>query len=92
MEPDAIEERCSLAVIDCSFIGLEKVLPNTLTFLEPDADVIALIKPQFEVGPDAVGKGGVVRDEHGHLRGDQLTWREVGATSARRRRRAASAR
>ena len=73
MEPDAIEERCSLAVIDCSFIGLEKVLPNTLTFLESDADVIALIKPQFEVGPDAVGKGGVVRDEDARQAGiDQV--------------------
>lgn len=63
MESDRIEERCDLAVIDCSFISLDKVLPNTLTFLKSSADVIALIKPQFEVGRDKVGKGGVVRDE-----------------------------
>lgn len=69
MDADAIDEPCSLAVIDCSFIGLEKVIPNTLTFLGPDADVIALIKPQFEVGPDAVGKGGVVRDEDARRQG-----------------------
>jgi 23S rRNA (cytidine1920-2'-O)/16S rRNA (cytidine1409-2'-O)-methyltransferase len=59
---DAIPTPCALAVIDCSFISLDKVLPNTLSFLAPDADVIALIKPQFEVGQEHVGKGGVVRD------------------------------
>ncbi len=63
MEADRLPEKCDLAVIDCSFISLELVLPNTLTFLKDDADVIALIKPQFEVGKDNVGKGGVVRDE-----------------------------
>lgn len=60
---DAIEEACDLAVIDCSFISLNLVLPNTLRFLAEDAQVIALIKPQFEVGKERVGKGGVVRDE-----------------------------
>ena len=63
MEADRIPEKCDLAVIDCSFISLELVLPNTLPFLKEHADVIALIKPQFEVGKDNVGKGGVVRDE-----------------------------
>ncbi len=63
MERDQVPEDCDLAVIDCSFISLEKVLPNTLNFLKPDADVIALVKPQFEVGRDKVGKGGVVRQE-----------------------------
>lgn len=63
MAADALPEPCALAVIDCSFIGLEKVLPPTLTFLAPDADVIALIKPQFEVGREGLAKGGVVRDE-----------------------------
>ncbi len=60
---DAIEEPCDLAVIDCSFISLGLVLPNTLTFLKPHADVVALVKPQFEVGRENIGKGGVVRDE-----------------------------
>lgn len=60
---DAIDEECDLAVIDCSFISLKLVLPNTLRFLSDDAELIALIKPQFEVGKDQVGKGGVVRDE-----------------------------
>ncbi|MFB6351446.1 MAG: TlyA family RNA methyltransferase [Bradymonadaceae bacterium] len=63
MAQDAIDEPCDLAVIDCSFISLELVLPNTLPFLADEADIIALIKPQFEAGPDNVEKGGVVRDE-----------------------------
>lgn len=55
-----------LAVIDASFISLDKVLPATLSLLEPGSDVIALIKPQFEVGKGRVGKGGVVRDPEQH--------------------------
>lgn len=51
-----------LVVIDASFIGLEKLLPAAMAVLEPGGDVIALVKPQFQVGPDKVGKGGVVRD------------------------------
>ena len=63
MEPERLPEKCDLAVIDCSFISLELVLPNTMTFLKEKADVVALIKPQFEVGKGNLGKGGVVRDE-----------------------------
>ena len=55
-----------LAVIDTSFIGLKLVLPPTLHLLKPDAQIVALIKPQFEASKDAVGKGGVVRDEQVH--------------------------
>jgi 23S rRNA (cytidine1920-2'-O)/16S rRNA (cytidine1409-2'-O)-methyltransferase len=51
-----------LAVIDASFISLDKVLPPTLALLAAGAEVIALVKPQFEVGKGQVGKGGVVRD------------------------------
>lgn len=63
MEATALPELCDLAVIDCSFISLSKVLPNTCTFLKPTSDVIALIKPQFEVGQAHIAKGGVVRDQ-----------------------------
>lgn len=63
LEADALETLCDLAVIDCSFISLRLVLPNTLTFLAPGADMIALVKPQFEAGREGIGKGGVVRDE-----------------------------
>lgn len=57
-----------LAVIDASFISLALVLPATLRLLKPDAEVIALIKPQFEAGKNQVGKGGVVRDRAVHRR------------------------
>lgn len=56
--PDPID----LVVCDASFIGLETVLPAPLALAKPDAWLVALIKPQFEVGPARVGKGGVVRD------------------------------
>ncbi len=55
-----------LAVVDTSFIGLERVLPATLRLLQPQADLLVLVKPQFEAGPDKVGKGGVVRDPRIH--------------------------
>jgi 23S rRNA (cytidine1920-2'-O)/16S rRNA (cytidine1409-2'-O)-methyltransferase len=58
----------SLAVIDASFISLRLLLGPTLGQLEMPATVVALVKPQFEVGRDAVGKGGVVRDAHARER------------------------
>jgi len=61
--PSAIPEPIDLAVIDVSFISLTKVLPPILQFLRPQASIIALIKPQFEVGRGQVGRGGVVRDD-----------------------------
>lgn len=62
LEPARIGEAIALAVIDCSFISLTKVLPAMPRLLGAGADVIALIKPQFEVGRAAIGKGGIVRD------------------------------
>lgn len=53
----------NLAVIDVSFISLSKVLPAVYDLLAEKADVIALIKPQFEAKREQVGKGGVVRSE-----------------------------
>ena len=67
LETDQLEEAPDLAVIDASFISLEKVLPATLAHLLPASDIIALIKPQFEVGKGQVGKGGVVRDPEQHV-------------------------
>jgi 23S rRNA (cytidine1920-2'-O)/16S rRNA (cytidine1409-2'-O)-methyltransferase len=52
-----------LIVCDVSFIGLAKALPAALALAAPGADLVALVKPQFEVGPERVGKGGLVRDE-----------------------------
>lgn len=61
-----LAEQPDLAVIDASFISLAIVLPATLSLLTSDAIIVALIKPQFEVGKGAVGKGGVVRDANQH--------------------------
>ncbi len=55
-----------LVVCDASFIGLEAVLPAALALARPEAMLVALIKPQFEVGAARVGKGGVVRDAELH--------------------------
>ena len=60
-ELDAFPEPVSLIVIDVSFISLEKVLP-AMRQAGPNAEVIALFKPQFEVGRAEVGKGGIVRE------------------------------
>ncbi|MEM1284650.1 MAG: TlyA family RNA methyltransferase [Pseudomonadota bacterium] len=51
------------AVIDVSFISLALVMPSVMATLSPTAPVIALFKPQFEVGKQAIGKGGLVQDE-----------------------------
>ena len=59
---DHIPEAPSLVVCDASFIGLEIVLPTPLSLAAAGAHLIALIKPQFEVGRERVGKGGVIRD------------------------------
>lgn len=57
-----IPDAADIVVCDASFIGLETVLPAALGLAKPGAALVALIKPQFEVGPARVGKGGVVRD------------------------------
>lgn len=57
-----VPEPIDLVVCDASFIGLETVLPAALALARDGARLVALIKPQFEVGPGRVGKGGVVRD------------------------------
>jgi 23S rRNA (cytidine1920-2'-O)/16S rRNA (cytidine1409-2'-O)-methyltransferase len=55
-----------LITIDVSFISLKTVVPAVLQFMKPEASILALIKPQFEVGKGQVGKGGVVKDPHIH--------------------------
>lgn len=52
-----------LIVIDVSFISLEKILPGVMSFSQPGTDWVALIKPQFEVGREHVGKGGIVTSD-----------------------------
>ena len=63
---DPLPERASLATVDVSFICLALVLPRIAGLLTPAGQIIALIKPQFEVGKGQVGKGGVVRDPKLH--------------------------
>jgi 23S rRNA (cytidine1920-2'-O)/16S rRNA (cytidine1409-2'-O)-methyltransferase len=62
LAPARIPEICTLAVIDVSFISLKLVLPVLPPLLAPGSPVVALVKPQFEVGRGNVGKGGIVRD------------------------------
>jgi 23S rRNA (cytidine1920-2'-O)/16S rRNA (cytidine1409-2'-O)-methyltransferase len=62
LDRQAVPEPIDLVVCDASFIGLETVLPAALALVRPGGRLIALIKPQFEVGKARVGKGGVVRD------------------------------
>ncbi|MBN1282857.1 MAG: TlyA family RNA methyltransferase [Proteobacteria bacterium] len=61
-----IAEAIDVAVIDVSFISLALVLPAVDLFLAPGAQVVALVKPQFEVGRELVGKGGIVKDPASH--------------------------
>jgi 23S rRNA (cytidine1920-2'-O)/16S rRNA (cytidine1409-2'-O)-methyltransferase len=63
MPPDRLGVACDLAVVDVAFISLRLVLPRVFDLVRAGADVVALVKPQFEVGRENVGKGGIVRDE-----------------------------
>ena len=62
LDRSLIPEPPGLVVCDVSFIGLAKALPAALALAAPGAALVLLVKPQFEVGPDRVGKGGVVKD------------------------------
>jgi 23S rRNA (cytidine1920-2'-O)/16S rRNA (cytidine1409-2'-O)-methyltransferase len=66
MPEDLLPCPVDLGVIDVSFISLRIVVPAVLRFLRPGGTIVALIKPQFEVGKGKVGKGGVVRDPARH--------------------------
>lgn len=63
---DALEEKVSFVAIDVSFISLRLILPAVKKWLEADANIVALIKPQFEAGPKQVGRGGIVKDTAVH--------------------------
>jgi 23S rRNA (cytidine1920-2'-O)/16S rRNA (cytidine1409-2'-O)-methyltransferase len=68
LTPDMIDAPCNWVVCDASFIGLCKVLAVPLQLASEKCQLVALIKPQFEVGRGEVGKGGVVRDPELHAR------------------------
>ena len=86
-----IPEPIDLIVCDASFIGLRTALPAALALAAPGAHLVALIKPQFEVGKGRVGKGGIVREPELHqevVRHDlawlpaQPGWRVLGITES----------
>ena len=64
--PEQLGQPVDLASIDVAFISLEKVLPPVREMLQPEGEIVALIKPQFEAGREKVGKKGVVRDATVH--------------------------
>ncbi len=68
LTPPLIDRPCGWVVCDASFISLAKVLERPLELAAPQCWLVALIKPQFEVGREEVGKGGVVRDSLLHAR------------------------
>lgn len=63
---DQVGQTVDLIVVDVSFISLEKILPALLQFSDENTDWVTLVKPQFEVGKDRVGKGGVVTSSQAH--------------------------
>jgi 23S rRNA (cytidine1920-2'-O)/16S rRNA (cytidine1409-2'-O)-methyltransferase len=91
LDSGRVPEPVDAVVCDASFIGLETVLPAALALTKPEAWLVALIKPQFEVGPGHVGKGGVVRDPELHRAvceriaawlAAQPGWRVLGVTES----------
>lgn len=81
LTPDMIDAPCGWVVCDASFISLSKVLDVPLKLASQKCQLVALIKPQFEVGKGEVGKGGVVRDPELHARvcDDVQSWLEAGS-------------
>ena len=86
-----VSEPIDLIVCDASFIGLRTALPAALALAAPGAHLVALIKPQFEVGKSRVGKGGIVRDPALHAEVCRTTsdwlaaqpgWRVMGVTDS----------
>ncbi|BBX73598.1 TlyA family RNA methyltransferase [Mycobacterium shinjukuense] len=90
LAPAAIGGLVDLVVADLSFISLATVLPALIGCASPGADIVPLVKPQFEVGKGEVGTGGVVRDPRLRVasvlavarRAGELGWRTVGVTAS----------
>jgi 23S rRNA (cytidine1920-2'-O)/16S rRNA (cytidine1409-2'-O)-methyltransferase len=66
MVPDDVGEEVDLVVIDVSFISLSLILPPCFSVLREGGNLVALVKPQFELARDQIGKGGIVRDPELH--------------------------
>ncbi len=65
---ERLDEQVNFVTVDASFISLKILLPTIINWLQPMAELVLLIKPQFEAGREEVGKGGVVRDPQTHKR------------------------
>ena len=84
---EKIPEPIELAVADVSFISLKIVLPTIQKFLAGEAQIVALVKPQFELTPEKVGKGGIVKDINLHVEavesvqavGEKEGWKYLGS-------------
>jgi 23S rRNA (cytidine1920-2'-O)/16S rRNA (cytidine1409-2'-O)-methyltransferase len=81
--PSSIPERCQLLVADLSFISLRLAIPPVLLSLDPRAEAVLLVKPQFEAGRNDVGPGGIVRDPAVHRRVLMETWAFFASTDLR---------
>ena len=91
LDRELVPDPLAAIVCDASFIGLRTILPAALALAAPGAWLVALIKPQFEVGKDKVGERGIVRDPALHAEvcdaitlwmNDQPGWRVVGLTQS----------
>lgn len=76
---ESLDEPVNFVAIDVSFISLRLILPAVKQWLTPDANIVALIKPQFEAGPKQVGRGGIVKDTAVHRAVLEELWQWFGA-------------
>ncbi len=67
IEREIIPDVVDVVTVDVSFISLKNVIPKVMEFISENGNILALVKPQFEVGKGEVGKGGIVRDEEKRL-------------------------
>ena len=74
---DLINGNIDMVTMDVSFISLTKVIPAILGFIKEDGRILALVKPQFEVGKGEVGKGGIVREEEKRLKAVEHVQKEL---------------
>ncbi|HLA00689.1 MAG TPA: TlyA family RNA methyltransferase [Thermodesulfovibrionales bacterium] len=80
---DLRKTNIDMATLDVSFISLTKVMPAVLGFIKAEGKILALVKPQFEVGKGEVGKGGIVREEEKRLKAVENIRKELESLSLR---------
>jgi 23S rRNA (cytidine1920-2'-O)/16S rRNA (cytidine1409-2'-O)-methyltransferase len=65
---DLVKSNIDMVTVDVSFISLTKVIPSVVGFLKEEGEILALVKPQFEVGKGEVGRGGIIREEEKRMK------------------------